>query len=143
MSQTAAVQVAKAGPKLLDLFHEAALRAGHQEQAARTMAAWCRRYILFHGKRHPCELGTAEVGRFLTHVAATEKDALAALETARDSLAFLYREVLHAELGELPRPRPPRLLRTGGSGWVARPEVLRRAWRTCRNSQVRSRAKNG
>ena len=55
-----------------------------------------------HGTRHPREMGLAEIGRFLEHVAATDKDALRSLEAARTALDFLYVRVLHRELGELP-----------------------------------------
>jgi integron integrase len=71
---------------------------------------WGRRFILFHGKRHPRELGLAEIGQFLEFVAQTDKDALRALAAAHAALSFLYREVLHLDVGDLPLPRPPRLL---------------------------------
>ena len=98
------------GPRLLDQLAEAAQRHGHTEGATREMADWCRRFILFHGKRHPRELGLTEIGRYLQHIAVTEKDALRMLETARNGLDFLCREVLHLQLGELPLPKPPKLL---------------------------------
>jgi hypothetical protein len=72
--------------------------------------AWSRRFILFHGKRHPRDMGAAEVVRFLEHVAGTEPDAVNALLLAHEALAFLYRDVLHAELPDLALPQPPRLL---------------------------------
>ena len=50
------------------------------------------------------------VGQYLQHVVATEKDPLPALDAARAALDFLYGSVLHLPLGELPLPRPPRLL---------------------------------
>jgi hypothetical protein len=71
---------------------------------------WCRRLILFHGKRHPREMGLTDGDQFLTSVAQTEKNPVPALAASREALAFLYREVLHLDLGELPWPRPPRLL---------------------------------
>ena len=40
-------------PRLLDQLVDAAQRHGHAHDAAELMADWCRRYILFHGKRHP------------------------------------------------------------------------------------------
>ena len=73
-------------------------------------ADWSRRSILFHGQRHPGELGLPEIGQFLASIAHTEKDPLRALAASRAALDFLYREVLHLDLGELPQPRPPRLL---------------------------------
>src|SRR5262249_41543417 len=61
-------------------------------------------------KRHPRDLGLAEVAQFLVHVAQTEKDPLCCLEQARESLHFLYHRLLYLDLGELPFPEPPRLL---------------------------------
>jgi hypothetical protein len=55
-------------------------------------------------------MGLTEVGQFLESVAHTEKDPVPALAASRDALDFLYREVLRSEIGELPLPRPPRLL---------------------------------
>src|SRR5262249_31785667 len=62
-------------------------------------AFWTRRYVLFHGKRHPRELDRADVGRFLDHVAHTERDTLACLEAAHTP---------HLPLPRRPRPRPRR-----------------------------------
>jgi Phage integrase, N-terminal SAM-like domain/Phage integrase family len=97
-------------PKLLDQLTAAARQRGHAEETVTEMAEWCRRFVRFHGKRHPREMGLTEIGQFLQHVAATQKDALRMLETARNGLDFLYRDVLHLQLGELPLPRPPKLL---------------------------------
>jgi hypothetical protein len=55
-------------------------------------------------------MGVREVGQFLEFVAQTDKDPVRALAGSRDALDFLYHEVLHSDLGELPLPRPPRLL---------------------------------
>jgi hypothetical protein len=69
-----------------------------------------RAFVLFHGKRHPRELGLSAVHRFLEHVVKTEKQPLPALENARSALALLFGPVLGMDLGELPRPQPTRLL---------------------------------
>jgi len=55
-------------------------------------------------------MGRPEIGRFLESVAQTEKDPVPAVAAGREALDFLYREVRHLGLGELPLPRPPRLL---------------------------------
>jgi hypothetical protein len=83
---------------------------GYSKPSAAAFVDWSRRFILFHGKRHPREMGLTEVGQFLESVAHTEKDPVSALAASRDALDFLYREVLRIEIGELPLPRPPRLL---------------------------------
>jgi integron integrase len=62
---------------------------------------WIRRYILFHGKRHPREMGAAEVRAFLSHLATAEGVAGATQNQALNALVFLYREVLHQALGEI------------------------------------------
>ena len=69
-----------------------------------------RAFVLFHSKCHPRELGLPAVTRFLEHIVRTEKQPLPALETARSALELLYGPVLGIDLGELPRPQPPRLL---------------------------------
>jgi len=62
--------------KFLTQLVEAATRHGHTQAAAQEMAEWSRRFILFHAKQHPQEMGRTEVGVYLEHVARTEKDAL-------------------------------------------------------------------
>jgi integron integrase len=97
-------------PRLLDQVRQmATARFGRPEPADRYVQ-WAKRYILFHGKRHPRELGHSEAGRFLEHVVQSEKDPLGCLEAAREALGFLYDEVLQTNLGELPYPEPPKLL---------------------------------
>jgi integron integrase len=80
---------------------------------------WIRRFILFHAKRHPREMGPAEVSAFLSHLTATNNAARATQQQALNALVFLYGEVLLQPLGPLPEfrlaRRPPRL-----------PEVLAR-----------------
>jgi integron integrase len=97
-------------PRLLDQLRQAARQRGHPEPTVAAFAAWTSRFILFHGKRHPRELGLPEIGQFLESIAQTDKDPVRVLAAGRDALAFLYRDVLHLDLGELPLPRPPRLL---------------------------------
>jgi hypothetical protein len=91
------------GPRLLDQVCERAAARGHTPATVDAFVHWTRGYILFHGKRHPRELGRAEVSRYLEKVAPTEKEALRALESARQALEFLYSEVLCVDLGELGR----------------------------------------
>jgi integron integrase len=97
-------------PRLLDLLRAKALALGHAADVANSFVAWTRRYILFHGVRHPQQMGVAEIGRFLAHVAKVEREPLRAIEAARCALDFLYADVLLIDLGELPCPRPPKLL---------------------------------
>src|SRR5262249_59220079 len=97
-------------PKLLDRLRLAALAHFARPEPADRYVECVRRFILFHGKRHPRDLGLPEVGRFLDHLARTQKDPVDALQQAREALGFLYRRVLYRDPGELPFPEPPRLL---------------------------------
>jgi integron integrase len=60
---------------------------------------WIRRFILYHGKRHPREMGAGEVGVFLSDLAVRLRVAASTQNQALNALVFLYREVLHQELG--------------------------------------------
>ena len=59
---------------------------------------WVKRFILFHQKRHPLEMGAAEVEQFSTHLAVKSKVAASTQNQAKSALLFLYREVLEIEL---------------------------------------------
>ena len=62
---------------------------------------WIKRYIFFHGKRHPMEMGAAEVAQFLTSLAVEAKVAASTQNQALSALLFLYRDVLGVELPRL------------------------------------------
>jgi hypothetical protein len=60
-----------------------------------------RRFILFHGKRHPCELGEPEVGAFLAYLAVDRKVSASTQNQALNALVFLYKKVLERQLEDL------------------------------------------
>jgi integron integrase len=98
-------------PRLLDQLRDVALAHFGRPEPGQRFVEWTRRFILFHGKRHPRELGIGEVGQFLEHLAQSEKDdPLRSLEQAREAIGFLYQRLLRIDLGELPFPEPPRLI---------------------------------
>lgn len=78
-----------------------------------TYCEWIKRYILFHNKRHPAEMGASEIESFLTHLASKRKVAASTQNVALSALLFLYREVLLLDLPWLekfePAKRPKRL----------------------------------
>jgi len=59
---------------------------------------WIKRYVWFHGKRHPSSLGADDVEAFLSHLASDRDVAAATQNQAKSALLFLYREVLGVEL---------------------------------------------
>lgn len=63
---------------------------------------WIRRFIHFHGKRHPSVLNEADVAAFLTHLAVGREVAAATQNQAFNALVFLYRHVLRRPLGDMP-----------------------------------------
>lgn len=85
-------------PKLLDQARE---RARLKHYAIRTEEAyigWIKRFILFHNKRHPNQMGVTEIEAFLAHLAAYEHVAPSTQNQALAALLFLYRDVLNQEL---------------------------------------------
>lgn len=85
-------------PKLLDRLR-AELRTRHRsESTERAYVSWVRRYVRFHGLRHPNELGPREVNEFLTHLAIDASVSASTQNQASSALMFLYREVLGQEI---------------------------------------------
>ena len=92
----------------------AAIRVRHYSiRTEQAYLDWTRRFILFHGKRHPREMGADEVRAFLTHLAVDGGVAPSTQNQALNALVFLYRHVLERELGEIPgivrAERPPKV----------------------------------
>lgn len=67
----------------------------------RAYRGWIVRFINFHGRRHPKELGEAEVAKFLTHLAVERKVAASTQTQALSALLFMFRTVLRRPLGRL------------------------------------------
>src|SRR5882724_7637324 len=97
-------------PRLLDRVR-AALRIRHySRRTEKAYVAWILRYILFHGKRHPAEMGAPELTRFLSSLAVDGNVAASTQNQALSALLFLYREVLDQEvpwLDDVVRARRP------------------------------------
>jgi integron integrase len=95
------VTVAGKGRRAPRLLEEVRRRLRLKHYSLRTEQAylgWIRRYILFNGKRHPRELGAAEVERFLSDLAVRNRVAAGTQNQALSALLFLYREVLGIDL---------------------------------------------
>lgn len=90
------------------------LRTRHySRRTEQAYLAWIKRFILFHRKRHPAEMGEAEINRFLSHLAVTEKVSASTQTQALSAILFLYRHVIRKEIGCLDgliRARKPRRL---------------------------------
>jgi integron integrase len=85
-------------PKLLDQVRER-IRVKHYSIRTETQyVQWVRRFILFHGKQHPRDMGAAEVEAFLTHLAIDGHVSASTQNQALSALLFLYKEVLGIDL---------------------------------------------
>ena len=95
-------------PKLLTRVRQT-MRLRHMSpKTEKAYILWIRRFILFHGKRHPDEMAEPEVTAFLTHLATERRVSASTQNQALCALLFLYREVLGKELGDLDAVRAKR-----------------------------------
>ena len=85
-------------PRLLDALRHAIRVRHYSIRTEEAYGDWTRRFIRFHGRRHPRELGAPEVAAFLTHLAVDRTVAPSTQNQARSALMFLYRDVLQLEL---------------------------------------------
>jgi integron integrase len=100
-------------PRLLDRVR-ATIRSHHySRRTEKAYVHWIKRYIFFHGKRHPAEMGAAEVTAFLTSLAVDGRVAASTQNQALCALLFLYRDILEVDLpwldGIVRAKRPVRL----------------------------------
>jgi len=99
--------------RLLDRVREANRLRHGSRSTEKSYVGWIRRFILFHGKRHPAEMGAVEVAQFLSSLAVEGRVAASTQNQALSALLFLYRYVLHQDLPwleDVVRARPTRHL---------------------------------
>ena len=102
-------------PKLLDRVRHTVRARHYSRRTEKAYVHWIKRYILFHGKRHPGEMGAVEITAFLTALAVRERVAASTQNQALNALLFLYREILGVELpwlDDLVRAKRPQHLPT-------------------------------
>jgi len=84
--------------KLMDQVSDAIRLKHYSYRTEQTYKDWIKRYILFHDKRHPREMGAPEIQAFITHL-ATEKNVAASTQNqALSAVLFLYRRVLQTDI---------------------------------------------
>jgi integron integrase len=87
------------GPRrLLDQVRDAVRARHYSRRTEKAYVAWIRRYILFHGKRHPAEMGAPELTRYLSWLAVEGNISASTQNQALSALLFLYREVLGQDM---------------------------------------------
>lgn len=100
-------------PKLLDQVRHSARLQHLSLRTEQSYVAWTRRFVLFHQKRHPREMGANEVRQFLSYLATDREVAASTQNQAFSALLFLYRSVLRIPLPRIEQVerarRPTRL----------------------------------
>ncbi len=89
---------AKKEKKLLEQMRGAIRLRNYSYRTEKSYLQWAKRFILFHKKRHPSEMGRAEVEAFLTHLAVAGDVAASTQNQALSALLFLYQYVLQQPL---------------------------------------------
>ncbi len=102
-----------ASPRLLDRVREAIRIRHYSFRTEQQYVGWIRRFIVFHGRRHPLTLGGNDVESFLSHLAIQRHVSAATQAQALSALLFLYKKVLNVDLpwlsGVVRATRPKRL----------------------------------
>ncbi len=93
-------------PKLLDQVRNSLRQRNYSYRTEQTYIGWIKRFILFHKKRHPKEMGEEEIGEFLTYLAVKKKVSPATQNQALNSIIYLYKYILKIDLGEIQTLRP-------------------------------------
>jgi site-specific recombinase XerD len=98
------------GSRLLDQVRMALRTRHYSRKTEKAYVGWVRRFILFHGKRHPREMGAAEITRYLSSLATAGRVAASTQNQALSAILFLYRDVIGTDLpwlDEIVRARRP------------------------------------
>jgi integron integrase len=103
-----------ADKKLLEQLADAIREKHYSPKTVDAYVLWAKRFILFHGKRHPREMGLEEVEKYMTYLANVAKVAARTQNQALAGIMFLYRHVLKMDIGEVDaiRAKEPKHLPT-------------------------------
>jgi integron integrase len=85
-------------PRLLDQVRAALHLRHYSYRTEKQYVGWIRRFIIFHGRRHPAELGGKDVEQYLSHLASQRHVAAATQAQALAAILFLYKQVLNTDL---------------------------------------------
>ncbi len=93
-----ALPISAPPPKLLTRLREHLRTRHYSIRTEEVYVDWARRFIFFHGKRHPADMGAAEVEAFLTHLAVDRQVAASTQNQAKAAILYLYKQVMLIEL---------------------------------------------
>jgi integron integrase len=101
MSDRFGDQASPQRPTLLGKLREELAVRHYARRTVKSHVLWVRRYLGFHGRRHPREMGAPEIHTFLSHLATDLGVSASTQNQALSALLFLYRHVLGTDVGEL------------------------------------------
>jgi site-specific recombinase XerD len=93
-------------PKLLDQVRNSLRQRNYSYSTEKTYISWIKRFILYHDKRHPKEMGEKEIGDFLTHLDVDRRVAPKTQNQALNAIIYLYKYILKIDLDEIKALRP-------------------------------------
>jgi len=99
--------------KLLDQVRDAIRLRHYSINTEKSYCDWIKRYILFHNKTHPLQMGARQLEMFLTWLAVEQKVTASTQNQALNAIVFLYKHVLHVEMGDFSkavRAKTPRFV---------------------------------
>ena len=86
--------------KLLDQVRDVVRKKHYSIRTEQAYVSWIRKYILFHRKRHPKDMGEKEISQYLSYLASDQRVASSTQNQALNAIVFLYKHVLRIELGD-------------------------------------------
>lgn len=95
-------------PKLLDQLRDAITVRHYSNDTLKAYTFWVKKFIYFHGIRHPKDMAAPEVTSFLTHLAVKEKVSASTQNQAFNAILFLYKNVIKIDLGNIDAVRAKR-----------------------------------
>jgi len=101
--------------KLLDQVRDVVRKKHYSIRTEQAYVQWIRRFILFHNKRHPKDMGEIEISQYISYLATYRKVASSTQNQALNAIVFLYKQVLKIALGDfghMERARRPEKLPT-------------------------------
>lgn len=87
--------------KLLDTVRDSMRLKRYSSSTIESYTNWILRFILYHNKRHPREMGKAEISAFLSYLAKEKRVAGSTQNQALQAILYLYKQVLQIEIGNI------------------------------------------
>jgi integron integrase len=101
--------------RLLDQVRDVIRKKHYSIRTEQAYVQWIKRFIIFHNKRHPKDMGEKELSQFISHLATNERVASSTQNQALNAIVFLYKQVLRIQLdefGHMERAKKPEKLPT-------------------------------